>query len=88
MAATEQDSLASKLALAEAEIKRLRTATASAEETVERAKTDAATMETTTRDATQVAAREKVALEAKVLELECDLRTGTTDLATTSRQFS
>jgi uncharacterized protein YoxC len=29
-----------------------------------------------------------VSLEAKVLELESDLRTATTDLATMSRQFS
>jgi chromosome segregation ATPase len=87
-AATEWDLLASRLALAEAEIKRLRAAAASAEEAVERAKTAAATAETTARDATQAAAREKAALEAKVSELESDLRTTTTDLAMTSRQFS
>jgi hypothetical protein len=84
-AVTERDSLASRLALAEAKIERLRAAAASAEEAAERAKTVAATEETTARDATQTAAREKAALEAKVLELESDLRTATTDLATTSR---
>jgi hypothetical protein len=46
LAATERDLLASKLALVEAEIKRLRTAAASAEETAERAKTAMATTET------------------------------------------
>jgi hypothetical protein len=63
-------------------------AAASAEEAVERAKTTAATAETTAREASQTAAREKVALEAKVLESERDLRTATTNLATTSCQFS
>jgi hypothetical protein len=60
----------------------------SAEEAVERAKTDAATTEAAARDATQAAAREKATLEAKVLELERDLGTATSNLATTSRQFS
>jgi hypothetical protein len=64
-AATEWDLLASRLALAEAEIKRLRAAAASAEEAAERAKTAAATAETTARDATQAAAREKAALEQR-----------------------
>jgi hypothetical protein len=54
----------------------------------ERAKTAAVTVETTARDAAQAAAREKVALEAKVSELESDLNTATTELATTSCQFS
>jgi hypothetical protein len=88
VAATERDSLASRLALAEAEIEKLRAAAASTEEVPERAKTVAATAETTTQDATKDAAREKAALEAKVLELESDLSAATTDLATTSRQFS
>jgi hypothetical protein len=44
-----------------------------------------ATAETTAREASKTAAREKVVLEAKVLELESDLRMATTDLATTSR---
>jgi predicted nucleic acid-binding Zn-ribbon protein len=86
--ATERDSLASRLALAEAEIEKLRAAAAAAEEAAERAKTAAATAETTAREASQTAARKKAALEAKVLELESDLRTATTDLAMTSRQFS
>jgi hypothetical protein len=80
--------LALRLALAEAEIEKLRAAVASAEEAAERAKTAAATVKTTARDASQATAREKAALEAKMLELESDLRTATTDLATTSRQFS
>jgi predicted HAD superfamily Cof-like phosphohydrolase len=60
----------------------------STEEAVERAKTFVAMVETTAREASQAAAREKAALEAKVLELESDLRIATTDLATTSHQFS
>jgi chromosome segregation ATPase len=83
-AATERDSLASRLALAEAEIKKLQAATASTEKAAERAKTAAAATET----AAQAAAREKAVLEARVSELERDLGTATTDLATTSRQFS
>jgi hypothetical protein len=58
-----------------------------AEEAVERARTATATAETTAQETPQAAACEKAALEAKVLELESDLRTATTDLATTSRQF-
>jgi hypothetical protein len=46
------------------------------------------TAETTAREASQATAREKEALEAKVLELESDLWMATTDLVTTSRQFS
>jgi 23S rRNA C2498 (ribose-2'-O)-methylase RlmM len=45
-------------------------------------------VEATAREASQTAAREKAALEAKLLELESDLRTATTDLAMMSRQFS
>jgi chromosome segregation ATPase len=82
-AATERDSLTSRLALGEDEIDKLRAATASAE-----AKTAVATAEAAAREASQTAAREKAALEAKVLELESDLRTATTNLAMTSRQFS
>jgi capsule polysaccharide export protein KpsE/RkpR len=74
--------LASKLALTEAEVERLRAAVASVEEAAERAKTAAATVEATARDATEAAAHEKAALEAKMSELESDLRTATTDLAT------
>jgi chromosome segregation ATPase len=77
-----------RLALAEAEIKKLRAAAALAEEAVERAKTVAATTETVARDATQTAAREKATLEARVSKLEGDLGTATSDLAPTSRQFS
>jgi hypothetical protein len=83
-AITERDSLASRLALAEVEVKKLRAATASAEEAAERAKTPVVATEC----AAQAAAREKAALEAKVSELQSDLNTATTDLATTSRQFS
>jgi hypothetical protein len=78
----------SRLALAEAEIEKLRVAVASAEEAAERDKTTAATAETTAQEASQIATREKATLKAKVLELESDLRTATTDLATMSRQFS
>jgi chromosome segregation ATPase len=85
---TERDSLASRLALDEAETEKLRTAAASAEEAAERAKTVAATAETIAREASQTAAREKAALEAKVLGSERDLRTTTTDLATMSHKFS
>jgi Xaa-Pro aminopeptidase len=48
VAATEQDSLASRLVLTEAEIEKLRAAAAAAEEAAERAKTASATAETTT----------------------------------------
>jgi hypothetical protein len=48
---SERDSLSSRLALAEAEIEKLRVATASAEEVAERAKTTAATTETTIQEA-------------------------------------
>jgi hypothetical protein len=59
-----------------------------ADETAERAKTAAAMTETAACEAAQSAAREKAALEVKVSELESDLNTVTTDLATSSRQFS
>jgi hypothetical protein len=72
--------LESRLALAEAEVEKLRMAAASAEETVERARTTAA--------ATKTAAREKTMLEASVSELERDLGTTTTNLATAGHQFS
>jgi hypothetical protein len=89
-AATEQESLVSRLALveAEAEAEKLRAATTSAEEAVERAKTVPAATETTARDAAQAVAREKATLEARVSELERDMGTTMTDLATAGRQFS
>jgi chromosome segregation ATPase len=80
--------LASRLALAEAEVKKLRVATTSAEEATERAKTATTATETTAQDAAQVGACEKATLEARVSRLERDLGTATTDLATTSHQFS
>jgi hypothetical protein len=61
------------LALTKAEVKKLRVAVASAEEVTERARTAAAATETAARDTAQAAAREKATLEARVLELECDL---------------
>jgi chromosome segregation ATPase len=87
-AVTERDSLASRLALSEAEIKKLRVAAVAAKEVAERAKTAAAIEESAAREASQTASREKAALEAKVSELESDLRTAMMDLATTSRQVS
>jgi transposase len=84
----EWDSLASRLALAEAEVEKLRVAAASTKQAAQRAITAAATTETDARDAAQAAAREKVTLEARVTELECNLGTATADLATTGRQFS
>jgi chromosome segregation ATPase len=87
-AATEQDSLASRLALAEVEVEKLCPAAASAEETTERAKTTTTATESPAWDAAQAAACEKAALEAKVSELERDLGTATTDLVTAGRQFS
>jgi chromosome segregation ATPase len=74
--------------LAKAEIEKLRAAVASAEDTTERARTATATAETTAQEAAQAAAREKAALEAKVLELESDLSWTTIDLATKGRQLS
>jgi hypothetical protein len=56
----------------------------STEEVVEMAKTAAAATEVAARDAAQAAAREKTTLEARVSELEHDLGTTTTDLATAS----
>jgi chromosome segregation ATPase len=87
-AATERDSLASRLALAEAKVVKLRAAVASAEEAAERAKTTASATETAARDAAQAITRGKVAFEARVSKLERDLGTATTDLATTGHQFS
>jgi hypothetical protein len=85
-AATERDSLASRLALTEVEVEKLRAAAVSTEEAAYRAKAVAAV--TAARDAAQAAAREKATLEARVSELERDLGTATTDLATTGCQFS
>jgi flagellar biosynthesis chaperone FliJ len=76
------------LALAEAEVEKLRAATTFAKEAAERAKTAAAVTETAAQDAAQAAAREKAMLEARVSELERDLGTATTDLVMTSHQFS
>jgi predicted nucleic acid-binding Zn-ribbon protein len=76
--------LVSRLVLAEAEVKKLRAAAASAEEAAERAKTAVVATEIAARDA----AREKAALEATVSELERDLGTARTDLATTGHKFS
>jgi chromosome segregation ATPase len=75
-------------ALAEADVEKLRAASASTEEAAERAKTATTSTESTTRDAAQAAGREKAALEAKVSELERDMGTVMTALATTDRQFS
>jgi chromosome segregation ATPase len=86
--ATERDSLASRLALAEAEVVKLRATAVSAEEAAERSKTAAAATETATRDAAEDAAREKAVLEERVSELERDLGTAMTNLAKTGRQFS
>jgi chromosome segregation ATPase len=87
-AATERDSLVSRLALIEVEVKKLRAAAASAEEAAERARTTAAATETSARDATQAPAREKTTLEARASELERDLSMATTDLAMMGRKFS
>jgi hypothetical protein len=87
-AVIERDSLASRLALAEAEAEKLRVAAASAEEAAKRARATAATTEAAARDATQAAVHKKEALEAKVSDLERDLGTATADLATAGRQFS
>jgi multidrug resistance efflux pump len=77
-----------RLALAEAEVEKLRAVATSAEEAVERAKTAAAATKTVTRDVAQVAAREKAVLEARVSELERDLGTATMYMPMTGRQFS
>jgi hypothetical protein len=84
----ERDSLASRLALAEAEAEKLRVAAASTEEAAKRARAAAATTEAAARDATQAAVHEKEALEAKVSDLERDQGTAMADLATAGRQFS
>jgi hypothetical protein len=77
-AVTERDLLASRLALAEAEVEKLRAATVSTEEAAERVRTAAAA---------QAAVREKATLKARLSKLESDLGTATTDLAV-GRQFS
>jgi chromosome segregation ATPase len=76
------------LALAEAEIEKLRAAAASANEAAERATTIAAIVGATARDAAQTATREKATLETKVVDLECELATAGVDLATANRLFS
>jgi predicted nucleic acid-binding Zn-ribbon protein len=86
--ATERDLLASRLALAEAEVEKLRAATASTEQAAEGAKTSTAAIEMAARDAAQAAVRGKAALEVRVSELERDLGTAMTDLAMAGRQFS
>jgi hypothetical protein len=83
--ATVRDSLASRLALSEAEVEKLRAAAASTEEAAERAKTATAATETAARDTAQVATCEKAEHEARVSELERDHGIATTDLAMTSR---
>jgi hypothetical protein len=55
-AATERDTLASRLALTEAEVEKLRAVVVSAEEAAKRAKNAAAATETTARDAAQATA--------------------------------
>jgi hypothetical protein len=87
-AATERDSLASRLALPEAEIEKLCAAATPTEEAAEGARTAAAATETAARDAAQAATREKATLEVRVSDLERDLGTATTDLATAGRQFA
>jgi hypothetical protein len=61
-AATERDSLVSRLALIEAAVEKLRAAAASDGEATERARTTDATTKTTARDAAQAATREKATL--------------------------
>jgi chromosome segregation ATPase len=70
------------------EVEKLRAAAASAEEAAQRAKTAATATETAAWDAAQAAAREKATLEARVSELERDLGTARTDLATAGCLFS
>jgi hypothetical protein len=84
-ATTKRDSLASWLALAEAKVEKLGAAMTSAKETAERARITASTTKAAAGDTAQAAAREKATLEARVSELERDLGTATTDLATTGR---
>jgi predicted nucleic acid-binding Zn-ribbon protein len=87
-ATTDQDALATRLALAEAKIEKLRVAVMSANEAAERATTAAAAAEATARDAAQATAQEKATLEAKVVDLERDLAAARADLATANHQFS
>jgi hypothetical protein len=80
--------LVARLALAEAEIEKLRVAATFANEAAKRATTAAAAAEATTRDAAQTASREKAALETKVTDLERDLAIAGVDLAMANCQFS
>jgi chromosome segregation ATPase len=84
----ERDALATRLAQAGAEIKRLRAAAMTANEGVEKSTTAFATAEAATRDAAQTAAQEKTTLDAMVEELEWDLTTAGVDLSTAIYQFS
>jgi hypothetical protein len=72
-AGMERDALASRLALAEAEVEKLLAAAASIDEAAERAKTVTTATEAATQDAAQTAAHEKASLETKVADLECNL---------------
>jgi uncharacterized phage infection (PIP) family protein YhgE len=81
---TEWDSLAMRLAQAEAEIEELRATVATANNTTEKATTATAIA----WDATQTTAQEKTTLEAKVAELDHDLGTTGSDLRTVNQHFS
>jgi hypothetical protein len=77
-----RDSLASRLALTEAKVEKLRAAVSSTEEAAKRARTAVAATEAAARDASQAAVHEKATLEAKLSDLERDLGSTTVDLAT------
>jgi hypothetical protein len=81
---TEQDSLATRLSQAEAEMEELRAAVATSNDTAKKA-TTTTTTEAAAWDAAQTAAQEKAALEVKVAEMEQDLVTTGSDLRTVNR---
>jgi hypothetical protein len=83
----ERDALATRLALAKAEMEKLHATAMSTNEALERATTAVAAAEATARDATHTAAQEKAVFEAKVADLERDLATVGLDLTTANRQF-
>jgi uncharacterized protein (DUF3084 family) len=76
------------LAQPEAEIEKLRATMTTTNDAAEKATTATTNAEATAREAAQTAAQEKMALEAKVAELEQDLVTAGVDLKMTNRQFS
>jgi chromosome segregation ATPase len=87
-ATTERESLETRLAQANVEIKELRAVVVTANDIAEKATTATTATEAVAQNAVQTAGQEKLALETKVAELEQELITAESDLKTVNRQFS